>query len=75
MVAFISSWDPGSPIYFSTMFHTYPWDLGIWLYTLITSVGDNALLRGVECSVAIGLVGGAEGPIVIIVEAIQCKVD
>jgi hypothetical protein len=75
MVAFISTWNPGSPVYFSTMVHTYPWDPGIWLYTLITSVGDNALLRGMECSVAREVMGGAEGPIVIIVEAIQCMVD
>jgi hypothetical protein len=34
--------------------------------------------RGIECSVAREVIwggGGGEGPIVIIVEAIQCKVD
>ena len=51
-------WDPGFLVYFNAMVHTYPWDLGIWLYTLITSVGDNSLLRGMECSVAIGVLGG-----------------
>jgi hypothetical protein len=54
MVDFISTWDLGSLVYFNTMVHTYPWDPGIWLYTLITSVEDNACLRGMECSVASG---------------------
>jgi hypothetical protein len=57
------------------MVHTYPWDPGIWLYTLITSVEDNTFIRGMECSVAREVVGGAQRAIVIIVEAIQCKVD
>jgi hypothetical protein len=34
------------------MVHTYPQDLGIWLYTLITSVEDNTFIRRMECSVA-----------------------
>jgi hypothetical protein len=33
MVAFISTWDHGSIVYFDTKVNTYPWDLGIWLYT------------------------------------------
>jgi hypothetical protein len=32
MVDTISQWDPGSLFYFSTMVHTYPWDLDIWLH-------------------------------------------
>jgi hypothetical protein len=32
MVAFLSTWDLGSPIFFSIMVHNYPWDPGIWLY-------------------------------------------
>jgi hypothetical protein len=75
MVARISTWNPGSSAYFSTMFHTYPWDHGIWLYTLITSVEDNAFIRRIKCSVVREVVGGDEGPIVIIMQAIQCKVD
>jgi hypothetical protein len=79
IVALISSWGPGSLFYFSTMVHTYPWDPGIWLYTLIMSVGDKDILRGMECSVDIGVVGrdvgGGGASIVIIVKAIQCKVD
>ena len=74
MVAFISTWGHSSLVYSSTMVHTYPWDPSIWLYTLITSVEDNTFIRGMECSVARDN-GGVEGPIGIIVEAIQCKVD
>jgi hypothetical protein len=58
MVSFISTWDLVLQVYFSTMVHIYPWDPGIWLYTLITSLEDNALLRGMECSVAREVVGG-----------------
>jgi hypothetical protein len=47
---------------------------GIWLYTLITSIEDNTFIRGMKCSVAREVVGGA-GPIMIIMEAIQCKVE
>jgi hypothetical protein len=74
MVDFISTWDPSSLVYFNTMVHTYPWDPGIWLYTLITSIEDNTFIRGMECSVAREVVGGQRahsdnsG-------AIQCKVD
>jgi hypothetical protein len=32
MVAFLSTWDIGSPVFFSIMVHNYPWDPGIWLY-------------------------------------------
>jgi hypothetical protein len=32
MVAFISTWDLGSPVFSSIMVHNYPWNLGIWLY-------------------------------------------
>jgi hypothetical protein len=32
MVAFLSTWDLDSPVFFSIMVHNYPWDLGIWLY-------------------------------------------
>jgi hypothetical protein len=45
MVDFISTWDHGSLVYFNTMVHTYPWEPGICLYTLITSVEDNAFIR------------------------------
>jgi hypothetical protein len=41
MVAHIPTWDHGSPAYFSIMVPTYPWDHGIWLYTLITRVDDT----------------------------------
>jgi hypothetical protein len=52
------TWDPGSPTYFSTMVHTYTWDTGIWLYFLITIVENKTFLRGVECSVARGIIWG-----------------
>jgi hypothetical protein len=39
------------------------------------SAEDNSFIRGMECKVAREVVGGGRGPIVIIVEAIQCKVD
>ena len=61
MVAFISTWDPSSLVYFRTMVHTYPWDPGIWLYTLIKSIEDNAFMRGMECQVSREIVGGPEG--------------
>jgi hypothetical protein len=32
MVAFLSTWDLGSSVFFSIMVHNYPWDPGIWLY-------------------------------------------
>jgi hypothetical protein len=32
MVAFLSTWDLGSPVFFNIMVHNYPWDPGIWLY-------------------------------------------
>jgi tRNA(Met) C34 N-acetyltransferase TmcA len=32
MVDFLSTWDPGSSIFFNIMVHNYPWDPGIWLY-------------------------------------------
>ena len=49
MVSFLSTWDLGSPVFFNIMVHNYPWDPSIWLSTLITSVEDNAFIRGVEC--------------------------
>jgi hypothetical protein len=49
MVAFLSTWDHGSLVNFNTIAHTYPWDPGIWLYTLITSVEDNTFIRMMEC--------------------------
>ena len=60
MVYFNPPWDPGSEVYFNTMVHTYPWDSGIWLYTLITSVEDNAFIKGMECKVAREVVGGSQ---------------
>jgi len=75
MVACIPTLDHSSPSYFIIMVNSYPWDPGIWLYTLIESVEDNSFIRGVECSVAREGMGGGEGPIVIIVEVIQCKVE
>jgi len=62
MVYFISTWYPSSPVYFNTMVHTYPWDCGMWLYALITSVEDNTFITGRECSVAREVVGALEGP-------------
>jgi hypothetical protein len=62
MVVHIYTWDPISPTYFNTMVHTYPWDPVIWFYTLITSIEDNTFIRGMECKVAIEVVGGSEGP-------------
>ena len=41
----------------------------------LSSVEDNACIRGMECKVAREVVGGPRGPIVIIVEVIQCNVD
>jgi hypothetical protein len=38
-------------------------------------VRQSTLLADVECKVAREVVGGPRGPIVIIVEVIQCKVD
>jgi hypothetical protein len=32
MMAFLSTWDFGSSVFFSIMVHNYPWDPGIWLY-------------------------------------------
>jgi hypothetical protein len=32
MVALLSTWDLGSPVFFSIMVHNYPWNPGIWLY-------------------------------------------
>jgi hypothetical protein len=32
MVAFLSTWDLGSPIFFSIMIHNFSWDVDIWLY-------------------------------------------
>ena len=32
MVAFLSTWYLGSPVFFSIMVHNYPWDPSIWLY-------------------------------------------
>jgi hypothetical protein len=62
MVSNIPTWDPGSPAYFSIMVHTYPWDPGIWLYTLITSVEDDAFIRGMEFSVSREVMGVLKGP-------------
>jgi hypothetical protein len=45
------------------------------VYGCTSSVEDNAFIRGMECKVAREVVGGPRGTIVIIVEAIQCKVD
>jgi hypothetical protein len=52
MVSFISTWDPNSLVYCSTMVKNYPWYPDICLYTLITSIEDNAFIKGMECSVA-----------------------
>jgi hypothetical protein len=46
MVARIPTLDHSSPSYFIIMVHSYPWDPGIWLYTLIASVEDNSFIRG-----------------------------
>jgi hypothetical protein len=54
MVAHTPTWDLGSPTYIIIMVHTYLWDPGIWLYTLITHVEDNDFIRGMGCSVARG---------------------
>jgi hypothetical protein len=48
---------------------------GTLVYGYTSSVEDNAFIRGMECKVAREVVGGPRGPIVIIVEVIQCKVD
>jgi hypothetical protein len=48
---------------------------GTLVYGCTSSVEDNAFIRGMECKVAREVVGGARGPIVIIMEVIQCKVD
>jgi hypothetical protein len=58
--------------------NTWTWDPGLqwWLvYGCTSSVEDNTFIRGMECKVAREVVGGPRGPIVIIVEVIQCKVD
>jgi hypothetical protein len=56
MVASTSTWDPNSLVSFSIMVHTYLWNLGIWLYFLIKRIEDNTLLRGMQCSVARGII-------------------
>jgi len=61
MVASICQWDHGSLVYFNILVHTYPWDPGIWLYLLITSIEDNDFLRGMECSVAREIIWGIYG--------------
>ena len=39
------------------------------------SAEDDSFIRGMECKVAREVVGGPRGPIVIIVEVIECMVD
>jgi hypothetical protein len=80
MMAHIPTWYLGSLAYFNIMVHTYPWNPGIGLSTLITSIEDNDFIRGMECSATREVMGGGwrgddEGPIVIIVDAIQYKVE
>jgi hypothetical protein len=58
MVVITSTWDIISPTYFIIMVHTYPWEPSIWLYFLMTSIEDKAFLRGMECSVAMGVIWG-----------------
>ena len=48
---------------------------GTLVYGCTSSVEDNAFIRGMECKVDREVVGRPKGPIVIIVEVIQCKVD
>jgi hypothetical protein len=72
MVATISQWDPGSLVYFITMVTLIH---GTLVYGCTSSVEDNTFIRGMECKVAREVVGVPRGPIVIIVEVIQCKVD
>jgi hypothetical protein len=48
---------------------------GTLVYGCTSSVEDNAFIRGMEFNVAREVVVGPRGPIVIIVEVIQCKVD
>jgi hypothetical protein len=61
MVDRIPTWDYGSPTYFIIMVPTYPWNPGIWLYTFITSIEDNAFIRGMECNVAREVMGKRRG--------------
>jgi hypothetical protein len=58
-----------SSTFWSTIIH------GTLVYGCTSSVEDNAFIRGMECKVAREVVEGPIGPIVIIVEVIQCKVD
>ena len=48
---------------------------GTLVYGCTSSVEDNTFIRGMECKVSREVVGGPRGPIVIIVDVIQCKVD
>jgi hypothetical protein len=49
------------------------------VYGCTSSIEENTFIRGMECYVSRedveGGGGGGRGPIVIIVEVIQCKVD
>jgi hypothetical protein len=56
MVASTSTWDPGSPAYFRILVRNYPWDPRIGLYFLITSIEDNAFIRGMEWNVVRGII-------------------
>ena len=47
--------------------------LPVWIYCVFNICGDYIFIYGIE--VTREVVGGGRGPIVIIVEAIQCKVD
>lgn len=74
MVAHTGSWDSSS--YFSRAVYIRPRDPGLRLYNFTSSIEDNAFLRGVECyGSPYGFNMGPEGPIRVVVEAIQCKVD
>ena len=48
IVAHIYTWDLGSLAFFNIMVYTYPWEPGIWSYTLIKSIEENIFITGME---------------------------
>ena len=75
--------DGGFPFYMGPWFFSLDSSSALWstiihgtlVYGCTSSVEDNAFIRGMECKVAREVVEGPRGPIVMIVETIQCKVD
>jgi hypothetical protein len=68
--------EPVEPEEGERLFHLQMWVKGTLLHFIIDSGSQKNLISAeVVCKVAREVVGGPKGPIVIIVEVIQCKVD